>query len=133
MAYSDNSFDAVWEELRKGNPELIAKVDQRVAEILSREKQRGCPPDCNPGFCDDPDEEICDRCWASWGKRRCVSTNADLILASTDVEQLADRLMPIMCMRCAVWGLCAGAVTKKSWHAKCLSQALEWLKQEGKE
>jgi len=89
MAYSDNSFDAVWEELRKGNPELIAKVDQRVAEIRSREKQRGCPPDCNPGFCDDPDEEICDHCWANWEKRKPKQTNADRIRSMSDEELAA--------------------------------------------
>lgn len=116
MAYSDNSFDAVWEELRKGNPELIDKVDQRVAEILSREKQRGCPPDCNPGFCDDPDEEICGRCWANWEKRKLPITNGDRTRSMSD-EELADW----------VWGAetagrAYGPRGKKAW--------LDWLKEE---
>lgn len=40
---------------------------------------RGCPPDCNPGFCDDPTEEECDRCWASWEKRKPKYTHRDML------------------------------------------------------
>lgn len=116
MAYSDNSFDSVWEELRKGNPEVINRADQRVAEILSREKQRGCPPDCNPGFCDDPDEEICDRCWANWEKRKPKPSHGDKLRAMSD-EELAEFLSIQMV-----------AEVVHGW--KCW---LDWLRQEAKE
>lgn len=130
MAYSDNSFDAVWEELRKGNPELIAKVDQRVAEIRSREKQRGCPPDCNPGFCDDPDEEICDRCWASWEKRKPKQTNADRLRSMTD-EELAELLSDIGC--CEYEHMCAGECKPCHNGKSCQDYWLDWLRQEARE
>ena len=26
----------------------------------------GCPPDYNPGFCDEPEEDMCIRCWKCW-------------------------------------------------------------------
>lgn len=125
MAYSDNSFDAVWEELRKGNPELIAKVDQRVAEILSREKQRGCPPDCNPGFCDDPDEEICGRCWANWEKRKLPITNADRIRSMSDEELAKWLAAQSESAACPIFGA-------HGCQASCIQCWLDWLRQEAK-
>lgn len=47
---------------------------------------RGCPPDCNPGFCDDPDEEICDRCWANWEKRKPKYTHRDMLREMSNKE-----------------------------------------------
>lgn len=128
MAYSDNSFDAVWEELRKGNPELIAKVDQRVAEILSREKQRGCPPDCNPGFCDDPDEEICGRCWANWENRKLPITNGDRIRSMSD-EKLVEIFANNDCGYCRIHDFCFA----KGSAINCEDVWLDWLRQEASE
>ena len=128
MAYSDNSFDAVWEELRKGNPELIAKVDQRVAEIRSREKQRGCPPDRNPGFCDDPDEEICDRCWAAWEKRKPKHTNGDKFRTMSD-EELVEIFANNDCGYCRIHDFCFA----KGSAINCEDVWLDWLRQEAAE
>lgn len=121
------NFDELWEELRNENPELFAKVDQRIAEILSLEKPRGCPPDCYPGFCDDPDEEICDRCWASYEKRKTPITNYDR-LKNMSMEDLA--AMTKICRataenldECEKWRFPDGS-------PDCYSCALDWLKQE---
>lgn len=114
------NFDELWEELRAENPELIDKVDQRVAEIRSLEKPRGCPPDYNPGFCDDPDEEICDRCWASWEKRKPKHTNADRLRAMSD-EELADWFVSLGGEVCPFVGDC---------QHSCRQCWLDWLRQE---
>lgn len=52
------TFDELWEELRKENPELI----NTITEICEEIEEMGCPPDRNPGFCDDPDAEMCFNC-----------------------------------------------------------------------
>lgn len=55
-------------------------------------KGRGCPPDCNPGFCeDDVSEEECDLCWTSWEKRKPKYTHRDM-LKEMDNKKLAEWL-----------------------------------------
>lgn len=54
-------------------------------------KSRGCPPDCNPGFCDDPDEDTCNRCWAGWEKWKPKYTHRDMLKEKNN-EELAGWL-----------------------------------------
>ena len=86
-----HAVEEAWERIREAYPERIEQVNDMVDKIrMTIDPPRGCPPDCNPGFCGpDDDEEMCRRCWASWEERRPRISNADKYFRMASDEDIA--------------------------------------------
>ena len=78
------SFDEMWESLKKEYPEIMGEAERCSEEVNA---MRGCPPDMNPGFCDDPDASECYLCRLIYIRdRKPKLTNADKLRTMSDEE-----------------------------------------------
>lgn len=48
----------------------------------------GCPPEYNPGFCYEPDEDECTRCWREWCKENGHEVSQALKITGAFVNSL---------------------------------------------
>lgn len=122
-----HAVEDAWERLREAYPERAEQVNDMVDKIrMTVDPPRGCPPDCNPGFCDDPDEEICDRCWANWEERKPRISNADKYFRIASDEDIAAY---IVYLTKTYWPLSYDKFDRTQ-HQEEIHLLTDWLKKE---